>query len=80
VQDRGKFYDEVGALLDVVQNHMLQVVANLTIDPPTGEDYDGVRDRKSELMRAIRPLKPENVVRGQYEGYRKVPVSLQDHR
>lgn len=72
VQDRGKFYDEVGALLDVVQNHMLQVVANLTIDPPTGEDYDGVRDRKSELMRAIRPLKPEDVVRGQYEGYRKV--------
>jgi glucose-6-phosphate 1-dehydrogenase len=73
VQDRGSFYDEVGALLDVVQNHMLQVVANLTIDPPTGEDYDGVRDRKSELMRAIRPLKPENVVRGQYDGYRKVP-------
>jgi glucose-6-phosphate 1-dehydrogenase len=73
VQDRGKFYDEVGALLDVVQNHMLQVVANLTIDPPTGEDYDGVRDRKSELMRAIRPLRTEDVVRGQYEGYRKVP-------
>ena len=72
VQDRGKFYDEVGALLDVVQNHMLQVVANLTIDPPTGEDYDGVRDRKSELMRAIRPLKTEDVIRGQYDGYRKV--------
>ena len=49
VQDRGKFYDEVGALLDVVQNHMLQVVANLTIDPPTGEDYDAIRDRKAEL-------------------------------
>jgi glucose-6-phosphate 1-dehydrogenase len=73
VQDRGHFYDEVGALLDVVQNHMLQVVANLTIDPPTGEDYDGVRDRKSELMRAIRPLRTEDIVRGQYEGYRKVP-------
>jgi glucose-6-phosphate 1-dehydrogenase len=73
VEDRGKFYDEVGALLDVVQNHMLQVVANLTIDPPTGEEYDGVRDRKSELMKAIRALKPENVVRGQYEGYKKVP-------
>ena len=73
VQDRGKFYDEVGALLDVVQNHMLQVVANLTIDPPTGEDHDGVRDRRSELMRAIKPLKPQDVVRGQYNGYRKVP-------
>jgi glucose-6-phosphate 1-dehydrogenase len=73
VQDRGKFYDEVGALLDVVQNHMLQVVANLTMDPPTGEDNDAARDRKGELMRAIRPLRVEDVVRGQYEGYRKVP-------
>ncbi|MFC5861882.1 glucose-6-phosphate dehydrogenase [Acidicapsa dinghuensis] len=73
VQDRGKFYDEVGALLDVVQNHMLQVVANLTIDPPTGEDHDSVRNRRSELMRAIRPLTAENIVRGQYEGYRSVP-------
>jgi glucose-6-phosphate 1-dehydrogenase len=73
VQDRGKFYDEVGALLDVVQNHMLQVVANLTMDPPTGEDHDAVRDRKGELMKAIRPLTPDAVVRGQYEGYRKVP-------
>jgi glucose-6-phosphate 1-dehydrogenase len=73
VQDRGKFYDSVGALLDVVQNHMLQIVANLTIDPPTGEDHDAVRDRKSELLRAIRPLTPECIVRGQYDGYRSVP-------
>ena len=73
VLDRGKFYDEVGALLDVVQNHMLQVVANLTIDPPTGEDHDAVRDRKAELLRAVRPLAPEAVVRGQYNGYRSVP-------
>lgn len=73
VQDRGKFYDGVGALLDVVQNHMLQVVANLTMDPPTGEDHDAVRDRKAELLKAIRPLTPEAIVRGQYEGYRSVP-------
>lgn len=73
VEDRGRFYDEVGALLDVVQNHMLQVVANLTIDPPTGEEHDAIRDRKSELMRAVRPLSPATVVRGQYEGYRSVP-------
>jgi glucose-6-phosphate 1-dehydrogenase len=72
VQDRGKFYDEVGALLDVVQNHMLQVVANLTMDPPTGQDHDAQRDRKSELLRAVRPLGPEDVVRGQYDGYRQV--------
>ena len=73
VQDRGRFYDEVGALLDVVQNHMMQVVANLTMDPPTGEDHDAQRDRKSELLRAIKPLTPTSVVRGQYDGYRKVP-------
>lgn len=73
VQDRGKFYDEVGTLLDVVQNHMLQVVANLTIDPPTGEDHDAVRNRKAELMRSIRPLTADSVVRGQYEGYRTTP-------
>ena len=72
VEDRGKFYDEVGTLLDVVQNHMLNVVANLTMDPPTGEDHDAVRDRKAELLRAIRPLSPDAVVRGQYEGYRTV--------
>lgn len=73
VEDRGRFYDEVGTLLDVVQNHMLQVVANLTMDPPTGEDHDAVRDRKAELMKATRPLTPESVVRGQYAGYRSVP-------
>ncbi len=73
VEDRGKFYDEVGALLDVVQNHMLQVVANLAMDPPTGEEHDAVRDRKSELLRAIRPLTANSIVRGQYAGYRAVP-------
>jgi len=73
VQGRGKFYDEVGTLLDVVQNHLLQIAANLTIDPPTGEDHDAVRNRKSELLRAIRPLASGSVVRGQYNGYRSVP-------
>lgn len=73
VQDRGKFYDQVGALLDVVQNHMLQVVASLTMDPPTGEDHDAFRDRKAELLKAVRPLTPSSIVRGQYEGYRSVP-------
>jgi glucose-6-phosphate 1-dehydrogenase len=73
VQDRGKFYDEVGALLDVVQNHMFQVVANLAMDPPTGEEHEAVRDRKSELLRAVSPLTQDSVVRGQYRGYRAVP-------
>ena len=59
VEDRGRFYDEAGALRDVVQNHMLQVLANLMMDPPTGEDHEAERDQKSSLLKAIRPLKPE---------------------
>jgi len=73
VQDRGHFYDEAGAIRDVVQNHMLQVLANLMMDPPTGEDHEAVRDAKATLLKAIRPLTPESVVRGQYNGYRSVP-------
>ena len=73
VKGRGKFYDEVGAMLDVFQNHILQVLANLTIDPPTGEEHDAVRDRKSELLKAVCPLVPEAVVRGQFEGYLSEP-------
>jgi glucose-6-phosphate 1-dehydrogenase len=73
VEDRGKFYDEAGALRDVVQNHMLQVLANLTMDPPSGEDHEAARDQKASLLKAVRPLTPESVVRGQYNGYRSVP-------
>jgi glucose-6-phosphate 1-dehydrogenase len=73
VEDRGKFYDEAGAMRDVVQNHLLQVLANLTMDPPTGEDHDASRDQKAALLKAVRPLAPGDVVRGQYKGYRSVP-------
>jgi len=73
VQDRGGFYDQTGALRDVVQNHMLQVLSDLAMDPPTGEDHEAVRDEKASLLKAIRPLTPESVVRGQYNGYRSVP-------
>lgn len=73
VQDRGRFYDETGALRDVVQNHMLQVLAHLTMEPPTGEDHEALRDQKALLLKAIRPLSPESAVRGQYKGYRSVP-------
>jgi glucose-6-phosphate 1-dehydrogenase len=51
---------------------MLQVMANLTMDPPTGEEHEAERDSKAALLKAVRPLKPEDVVRGQYEGYKKV--------
>jgi glucose-6-phosphate 1-dehydrogenase len=73
VQDRGKFYDETGAIRDVLQNHMLQLLANLTMDPPTGEESDAVRDQKAALLKAVRPLDPADVVRGQYAGYQSVP-------
>ncbi len=73
VQDRGRFYDETGALRDVVQNHMLQVLAQLTMDPPTGEEHEALRDQKSALLKAVRPLELSDMVRGQYVGYQSVP-------
>ena len=68
VQDRGHFYDETGAMRDVVQNHLLQVLAQLTMDPPTGEEHEAMRDQKAALLKAVRPLEPTHVVRGQYAG------------
>jgi len=73
VQDRGSFYDETGAIRDVLQNHLLQVFTNLMMDPPTGEEHDAVRDEKARLLKAVRPPAPEYVVRGQYNGYHAVP-------
>jgi glucose-6-phosphate 1-dehydrogenase len=73
VEGRGSFYDGVGTIRDVIQNHMLQVAALLAMEPPTGEAYDEVRAAKAQLMRAARPLDPAQVVRGQYHGYRDEP-------
>jgi glucose-6-phosphate 1-dehydrogenase len=72
VQDRGSFYDSVGALRDVVQNHMLQVLANVMMEPPTGEEHEAQRDQKAAVLKAVRPLDAASVVRGQYRGYRAV--------
>ena len=70
VEGRGKFYEEVGALRDVVQNHLLQTVALLGMEPPLGMGSDPLRDEKEQLFRAIRTLEPEDIVRGQFTGYR----------
>ena len=70
VQGRGPFYEEAGAIRDVLQNHMLQVVSILMMEPPGSHSPDGIRDEKVQVLRAIRPLGPESVVRGQYKGYR----------
>jgi glucose-6-phosphate 1-dehydrogenase len=69
VQGRGAFYDEVGAIRDVVQNHLLQVLALLAMDPPAGRDPDAMRAERLRLFRAMHPLDREQVVRGQYRGY-----------
>jgi glucose-6-phosphate 1-dehydrogenase len=69
VADRGAFYDETGAIRDVVQNHMLQVLASTLAEPPDGKGMQSWRTSKSDVVGAVRPLTPEHVVRGQYDGY-----------
>ena len=69
VSGRGRFYDEVGALRDVVQNHLLQVAALVAMEPPVGADAQALRDEKVKVLRAMKPFEPHNVVRGQYDGY-----------
>ncbi len=72
VADRGRFYDRTGAIRDVVQNHMLQVLATVLADPPDGPGLESWRDAKSRVVAALRPLTPDDTVRGQYEGYHEV--------
>jgi glucose-6-phosphate 1-dehydrogenase len=73
VQGRGSFYDQVGAIRDVVQNHLLQIVAHLAMEPPAGDDSESIRDEKVKVFKAIKPLDPSQVVRGQFRGYRQEP-------
>ena len=80
VKGRGRFYEEAGALRDVVQNHLLQVLACVAMDPPTGEPIDAIRDEKARLLKAVRPLTPADVVRGQFLGYRDEPGVAADSR
>jgi glucose-6-phosphate 1-dehydrogenase len=70
VQGRGAFYEEVGAIRDVVQNHLLQVVTLLAMDAPVGHDAKTMQAEKLRIFRAMRPLDPKEVVRGQFRGYR----------
>jgi glucose-6-phosphate 1-dehydrogenase len=71
VAGRGRFYEETGACRDVVQNHLLEVISFLAMEPPLVGDREALRDEKSKVLRAIRPLVPDQVVRGQYRGYRR---------
>jgi glucose-6-phosphate 1-dehydrogenase len=72
VADRGSFYDKTGAIRDVIQNHMLQILATVLADPPDGNGLAAWRDLKSEIVGALEPLSPRTTVRGQYEGYLNV--------
>jgi len=80
VQGRGRFYEESGCIRDVIQNHMLQVVAYLAEEPPGAGGSDALRDARSRVLNAIRPLSPADLVRGQFKGYRKEPGVAPDSR
>ena len=73
VQGRGAFYEQVGAVRDVVQNHLFQVLANLAMEPPIRTDSESIRDEKVKVLKAMSPLETKNLVRGQFRGYRKEP-------
>ena len=73
VQGRGKFYDETGAIRDVIQNHMFQVMCNLAMEPPVRTDSESVRDEKVKVLKAIPPISVKDVVRGQFKGYLQEP-------
>src|SRR6266702_472907 len=71
VQGRGAFYDEMGTIRDVIQNHLFQVLTNLAMEPPVRTDSESIRDEKVKVLKAIAPLEARNLVRGQFRGYRQ---------
>ncbi len=71
VQGRGRFYEEAGTIRDVIQNHMLQVVGFLAMEAPSITYHESIRDEQVEVLRSIRPLSPDDLVRGQFRGYRR---------
>jgi glucose-6-phosphate 1-dehydrogenase len=70
VQGRGAFYDQVGTIRDVVQNHLFQILVNLAMEPPVRTDSETIRDEKAKVLKAIPPLEAKNLIRGQFRGYR----------
>ena len=80
VQGRGSFYEEAGAIRDVIQNHMLQVVSFLAMEPPAATQGEAIRDEQVKVFRMIRPLSPDDLVRGQFRGYRQEDGVAPDSR
>jgi glucose-6-phosphate 1-dehydrogenase len=80
IAGRGSFYDQTGAIRDVIENHLLQVVACLAMDAPSSGQPETLRDQKARLLQAIAPIDPKNVVRGQFRGYHDEPGVAADSR
>jgi glucose-6-phosphate 1-dehydrogenase len=80
VEDRRSFYDPVGALRDVVQNHLLQLIGLFAAEPPNVADADGLRDKRVEVFRAMPAADPAHYVRGQYDGYQSIDGVKPDSR
>jgi glucose-6-phosphate 1-dehydrogenase len=80
VQGRGSFYDNVGAIRDVVQNHIMQLISNIAMEPPPGLDMELFRDERVKVLRGVLPIKPEDVVLGQFKGYLDEPGVAKDSR
>ncbi len=78
VKDRGAFYETAGCLRDVIQNHLFQIVALLAMEAPSSRNYGAVQSEKAKVFKAMRPLKSDDVVRGQYAGYRMEPGVAKD--
>jgi len=78
VEDRSAFYETAGCLRDVIQNHLFQIVALLAMEAPAGRDFGAVHNEKAKVFQAMRPLKSDDLVRGQYAGYRKEPDVAKD--
>ena len=80
IQGRGAFYDQTGTIRDVIQNHLFQVLCNLTMEPPVRTDSESVRDEKVKVLKAMLPLDAKNLVRGQFRGYHKEPGVASDSK
>jgi glucose-6-phosphate 1-dehydrogenase len=80
VQGRGGFYEQTGAIRDVVQNHLFQLLATLTMEPPARIDSESIRDEKVKVLKSIAPIEPRELVRGQFQGYRNEPGVAADSR
>jgi glucose-6-phosphate 1-dehydrogenase len=78
VRGRGKFYEETGVIRDVIQNHLLQIVSYLAMEPPSSTYAEAIRDEQAKVLRTVRPMSVDNLVRGQFRGYRDEPGVAKD--